>query len=93
MDPAQPRTRADDPSTPAHEQASEPGEDPFSPGFMLETGSSLFGAVIALLALSVPIGGVVADRLSLPTPTMAGAAAAVAPGHPQASSPPKPLGW
>jgi len=70
MDSAQPRSRSSDPLLSNSEQTSDPGEDPFSPGSLLETTSSLLGALIAILSLSVPIGGVMADRLSLPAPAV-----------------------
>jgi len=42
--------------------AADPGEDPFSTHQLQSTGSSLIGALIALLALALPIASVVSDR-------------------------------
>ncbi|MCT0213010.1 hypothetical protein KQ306_03005 [Synechococcus sp. CS-1324] len=66
MDSAQPRFSLDDLPQSAQEPAGDPGEDPFSPGTILENSSPLLGALIAILSLLVPIGGVMADRFSQP---------------------------
>jgi hypothetical protein len=42
--------------------AAEPGEDPFSTDPLQATGSTLMGALIALLALALPIASVLSDR-------------------------------
>jgi len=90
MDSAQPQNTADGPRNPSHEQASDSAEDPFSPSVMLETGSSFFGAVIAILSLFVPIGGVMADRISLPVTTVVDNPSALIHGHQQPGGLPSP---
>ncbi|TWB91852.1 hypothetical protein FB106_10653 [Synechococcus sp. Ace-Pa] len=65
MDSDQPRHSSEAFPHPAKDHDSEASEDPFSPGSMLQTGSSLFGGLIGFLALFVPIAGVVSDRLTL----------------------------
>jgi hypothetical protein len=89
MDSAQPRTSSDDTRNSSHEQISDPAEDPFSSGVMLETGSSFFGAVIAILSLIVPIGGVMADRLSFTGPSVAENPPALIHGHQQPGTLPR----
>lgn len=65
MDSAQPRQSSEAIPHPAQDHDAEPSEDPFSPGSILQTGSSLFGGLIGFLALFVPIAGVITDRLTL----------------------------
>jgi|LakMenE01Jun11ns_1017448.scaffolds.fasta_scaffold9949767_3 hypothetical protein len=52
------------------EQVADPGEDPYSPGSirqsavdpLAETLGALFGALLAILTLTVPLLGVLTDR-------------------------------
>jgi hypothetical protein len=58
---------------------------------MVEAGSTILGAVIAILSLSVPIGGVMADRPNLPVSTMADSTPALSHEHQQPG--PLPSSW
>lgn len=79
--------------------AADPGEDPFSTDPLQATGSTLIGALIALVAMVLPIVSVVTDRqppagagmVSLPAAVSEGTAAPVnlreSPGLPVRAEP------